>query len=231
MNWFFVWFFIDFWTIFGAMLGSKIDPKLNKNEFQNNDQKKLPTWGQEEPKRSQDRPQHRKKTLRFPEIPEKRRQGRGLSKRILKILDRNLARAWQRSLTRHALPKGRAADMYPTALRASPPPCQPKDALKLKKHHKLVQVCPKFGPKLAPSWPQVGPKLAQVGPNLAPSWPSWGVLGPSWKDWEPSWPQDPKKCSKSQVLARPGAPKLEPKIEPKSVKKSMQNLIDFLIGF
>ena len=46
---FFDCFFVDFWTIFSAMLGSKIDPELNKNEFQNNDQKKLPTWGQDEP--------------------------------------------------------------------------------------------------------------------------------------------------------------------------------------
>ena len=55
--------------------------------------------------------------------PEKIRQGSEQSKRILEFLDRNLARAWQQSLTRHALPKGRAADIYPTALRAPPPPC------------------------------------------------------------------------------------------------------------
>ena len=43
-------------------------------------------------------------------------------------------------------------------------------------HHKLLQVFPKFGPKLAPSWPQVGPSW----PKLAPSWPQVGHLGGSW---------------------------------------------------
>ena len=51
-------------------------------------------------------------------MPEKDGRAEASLKRILEILDRNLARTWLKCLTRHALPDGRAADMYLIGLRA-----------------------------------------------------------------------------------------------------------------
>ena len=44
-------------------------------------------------------------------LPEKDSRAEAGLKRILEILDRNLARTWLKCLTRHALPDGRAADI------------------------------------------------------------------------------------------------------------------------
>ena len=90
-NWLIFWLifyrFLDhFWCHVGLQNRPKIEEKWVPKQWPKKATNMRPRWANIGPNK-------RKVPPRIPEIPEKRRQGRRLSKRILEFLDRNLARA------------------------------------------------------------------------------------------------------------------------------------------